>query len=99
MNMLFKNIKTSFVYGMVLLTLGSGLSMTSCGGRDYDTQSDQNFDGEETLPQSNTGDTTAPVGIREDSTPAAHPDLDDNPVIDKGMSTDSAMRAERERGQ
>jgi hypothetical protein len=97
MKMIIKKIKSTLVYGMVLLTLGTGLSMTSCGGRDYDTQSDQNFDNEETLPQTNTGETTAPVGSRADSTPAANPDLDNNPVIDKGMSTDSAMRAERKR--
>jgi hypothetical protein len=99
MDMLFQKIKTLSVYSMVLITLGTSLSVTSCGGRDMDTQSDRNFDNEETLPQTNSGDTTAPVGIRADSTPAAHPDQDDNPVIDKGMSTDSAMRAERERKQ
>lgn len=85
-------IKSSVGYAIAGIMLFAGLSVTSCGGRDYDTQSDQNFSNEEALTQSNTGDTTDPAGIREDSTPAAHPDLDDNPVIDKGMSSDSAMR-------
>jgi hypothetical protein len=87
-----EKIQSALVYAAALLTLVASLSITSCGGRDYDTQSNQNFDNEESLPQSNTGETTAPAGVRADSTPAANPDLDDNPVIDKGMSTDSAMR-------
>lgn len=97
MKPIVNTIKTSLVYGIVLITLGSSVSMTSCGGRDYNTQSDQNFENEENLPQSNTGDTTTSAGVRADSTPAAHPDQDNNPVIDKGMSTDSAMKAEREK--
>lgn len=89
-----EKIKSTFIYAIAFITLFASLSMTSCGGRDYDTQSDKNFDNEETLPQSNNGDTTAPIGVRADSTPAANPDLDNNPVIDKGVSTDSAMREE-----
>ncbi|MDO1447583.1 hypothetical protein Q0590_15040 [Rhodocytophaga aerolata] len=88
-----EKIKSAFIYNAAFLALIASLSITSCGGRDYDTQSDKNFDNEATLPQSNNEDTTAPIGVRADSTPAANPDLDNNPVIDKGMSTDSAMRA------
>lgn len=93
MKRILEKITSAFIYNAAFLALLASLSVTSCGGRDYDTQSDKNFDNEETLPQSNNGDTTAPIGVRADSTPAANPDLDNNPVIDKGVSTDSAMRA------
>lgn len=91
---IMKQLKTWIVYSVAVLTFCTGLSLSSCGGNSdtYDTQSNQNFDDEENLPTSTTGDTTNPAGIRDDSTPAAHPDLDDNPIIDKGMSADSAMR-------
>jgi hypothetical protein len=99
METILKKIKHTLVYGMALFTLCASISLTSCDERPYNTQSDQNFDNEENLPQQATGDTTNPAGIREDSTPAAHPDQDANPIIDKGMSTDSAMREERKRRQ
>ncbi len=91
---MMKKIKHRIVYGIALLTFCTGLTLSSCDGNSdtYDTQSNQNFENEENLPTSTTGDTTNPAGIRDDSTPAAHPDLDDNPIIDKGMSADSAMR-------
>ncbi len=91
---MMKKIKNWIVYATVIFSLCTGLTLSSCDGNSdtYDTQSNQNFDSEETLPTSTTGDTTNPAGIRDDSTPAAHPDLDDNPIIDKGMSADSAMR-------
>lgn len=91
---MMKKIKNLIVYAVAILTFSTGVTLTSCDGNSdtYNTQSNQNFDDEENLPETATGDSTNPAGIRDDSTPAAHPDLDDNPIIDKGMSTDSAMR-------
>lgn len=76
------------------------LGFTSCdpGPGRMDTRSDQDFESENNLPVTEPTDTSAnPAGIRDDSTPAAdNPDLDNNPIIDKGMSTDSAFRNQQQ---
>lgn len=75
------------------LFLSLTLLITSCEpnqGR-HDTESNQDFAGEDNLPTSDPNDSTSVPGeVRKDSTPASNADLDDNPIIDKGMSTDSA---------
>jgi hypothetical protein len=86
--------------GIIIVSLA--LIITSCEpnqGR-HDTESNQNFPGEDNLPTSDPNDSTSVPGeVRKDSTPAAHPDLDDNPIIDKGMSTDSAWNKNNNKRQ
>lgn len=84
-----------FKNSLAIFTLSVAFLTTSCEpnqGR-HDTQSNQDFPGEDNLPTSDPNDsTTVPGEVRRDSTPASNADLDDNPIIDKGMSTDSAWK-------
>lgn len=93
MNMHIRQITSLFKHSIAIFTLGVALITTACEpnqGR-HDTQSNQDFAGEDNLPTSDPNDSTVVQGeVRKDSTPASNADLDDNPIIDKGMSTDSA---------
>jgi hypothetical protein len=90
-----KSVKNSILSWMGMFSICLVLGFTSCepGPGRMDTESNQNFEGEENLPVTEPTDANAnPAEVRADSTPGAdNPDLDNNPVIDKGVSSDSAF--------
>jgi hypothetical protein len=88
-NNVYKFIKGSA--GIVVLSLALLTAACEPNQGRHDTESNQDFAGEDNLPTADPNDsTTVPGEVRRDSTPASNADLDDNPIIDKGMSTDSA---------
>lgn len=97
----FNSIFYKMKYSLACILVCS-LVLASCEpnkGR-MDTESNKDFPGEDNLPTSDPNDSTPnPAEVRADSTPAAHPDLDDNPIMDKGMSTDSAWESESNKRQ
>lgn len=98
-----KSIKQRITAWIGMFSLSIAMVLTSCepGPGRMDTTSDQDFADENNLPVTEPTDASAnPAGVRADSTPAAdNPDLDNNPIIDKGMSTDSAFKSEQQNKQ
>jgi hypothetical protein len=89
LNKIYNFLKSS----VGILALSIAVLTTSCEPNQSrnDTESNQDFAGEDNLPTSDPNDSTnVPGEVRKDSTPASNADLDDNPIIDKGVSTDSA---------
>jgi hypothetical protein len=97
----FKSIIHTMKYSLACILICS-LVLVSCEpnkGR-MDTESNKDFPGEDNSSTSDPNDPSSnPAEVRADSTPAAHPDLDDNPIMDEGMSTDSAWESESNKRQ
>ena len=92
---MFRNRLNSFVKRVAaILALSIFLLTTACESNQgrHDTENNQDSAGEDNLSTSDPDDSTAVLGqVRRDSTPASNTNADDTPIVDKGVSTDSAQ--------